>query len=115
MNERKSFGLRLKAIRKQRRLTQEQLAQILDRSVDSVSNMERGVNLPNFETLRRIAEKLEVPIEALSERMGGDMSEEDKERMWLESTLADIARNLDTWSLRVAVEQFQALARHVRR
>jgi len=46
---RKKFGARLRQIRAQRRMTQEQFAETLDISVDFLSLIERGRNAPSFE------------------------------------------------------------------
>lgn len=59
------FGKRLRRIRRQHDLTQEQLAESLDVSVEFVSNMERGLNAPSFETLEKIARVLGLSVSAL--------------------------------------------------
>lgn len=56
------FGKRLREIREQRRMTQEQFAETLDVSVDFLSLVERGRNAPSFETLDRIAKRLRMPV-----------------------------------------------------
>ena len=58
------FGLRLKIIRTDRGLTQEQLAELLDVTIDTISKMERGVHGPRFELLERIARALKTPVHA---------------------------------------------------
>ena len=62
---RKKFGRRLRMIRTQRRMTQEQFAERMDVSVDFLSLVERGINAPSFETLERIAKRLRVPVAEL--------------------------------------------------
>ncbi|MBC8257416.1 MAG: helix-turn-helix transcriptional regulator [SAR324 cluster bacterium] len=62
MELRKKFGKKLKQLRKYRGLTQEQLAEMLDLSVEMVSFMERGVHAPSFETLECLAEVLRLPV-----------------------------------------------------
>jgi transcriptional regulator with XRE-family HTH domain len=59
------FGRRLRQLRRQKDLTQEQLAEAVGVSVEFISNMERGVNAPSFETLEKLAEALGVPVEEL--------------------------------------------------
>jgi transcriptional regulator with XRE-family HTH domain len=59
------FGKRLRQIRRQRKLTQEQLAEAVGISVVAVSNMERGVNGPSFETLEKLIEVLQVSADEL--------------------------------------------------
>src|SRR5262245_50962665 len=62
---RSRFGKRLRYLRRLRDLTQEQLAEAVGISVEFLSNMERGVNAPSFETLERLGEVLQVPIHEL--------------------------------------------------
>jgi transcriptional regulator with XRE-family HTH domain len=62
---RKKFGMRLRDIRVQRRMTQEQFAEVLDISVDFLSLVERGISAPSFETLDKISRRLRIPVAAL--------------------------------------------------
>ena len=64
-NLRIAFGIKLRRLRRHLDLTQEQLAEALGISVEFVSNMERGVNAPSFETLEKIAITLHVPVRDL--------------------------------------------------
>ena len=59
------FGKRLREIREQRRMSQEQFAETLDISVDFLSLIERGRNAPSFETLDRIAKRLRMSVSEL--------------------------------------------------
>ena len=59
------FGRRLREIRSQRRMTQEQFAETLDVSVDFLSLIERGRNAPSFETLDKIAKRLRMSVAQL--------------------------------------------------
>ena len=61
----KKFGKRLKQVRKYRGLTQEQLAEWLELSVEMVSFMERGIQAPSFETRARLAVELRLPVRDL--------------------------------------------------
>jgi len=58
------FGRRLRQLRRQKDLTQEQLAEAVGISVEFISNIERGINAPSFETLERLAAVLQLPFEA---------------------------------------------------
>jgi transcriptional regulator with XRE-family HTH domain len=62
---RQQFGRHLRQIRAERRMTQEQFAEILEMSVDFLSLIERGVSAPSFETLERMARKLRMRVAAL--------------------------------------------------
>ncbi len=59
------FGKKLRKIRRHKDLTQERLAELLGVSVEFVSNMERGVNAPSFETIEKIAEAFDLPFSEL--------------------------------------------------
>ena len=54
------FGRRLRQIRRLKNLTQEQLAEATGISVEFVSNIERGINAPSFDTLEKLADVLNV-------------------------------------------------------
>jgi transcriptional regulator with XRE-family HTH domain len=62
---RKDFGKRIRALRLKAKLTQEQLAELADISVDFLSMVERGINAPSFDTLEKIANALHVPVREL--------------------------------------------------
>jgi transcriptional regulator with XRE-family HTH domain len=62
---RKKFGKRLNQLRKYRGLTQEQLAESLELSVEMVSFMERGIHAPSFETLSRLSAVLKLSVRDL--------------------------------------------------
>jgi transcriptional regulator with XRE-family HTH domain len=59
------FGRRLRQIRRYKDLTQEQLAEAVGISVKFLSNIERGINAPSFETLEKLSKILRVPVEEL--------------------------------------------------
>lgn len=59
------FGKRLKQIRLDRNLTQEQLATKTTVSVDLISNIERGVNAPSFRTLAKLSSTLNIDVSNL--------------------------------------------------
>jgi transcriptional regulator with XRE-family HTH domain len=65
VEKKREIGLRIRAHRLERRLTQEQLAESIDRSVETISNLERGVSLPNEATLRRLAQVLDASVDEL--------------------------------------------------
>jgi transcriptional regulator with XRE-family HTH domain len=54
------FGKKLRFFRRQKDLTQEQLAEAIGVSVEFISNIERGINAPSFETLEKLCEALQL-------------------------------------------------------
>lgn len=59
------FGKRIRQLRMQKQLTQEQLAELADLSVDFISLIERGRNSPSFDNLEKLAKSLGVSIQEL--------------------------------------------------
>ena len=57
---RKRFGQRILGIRRQKGITQERFAELLDISVGFLSLIERGRNVPSFETLEKMAKRLRM-------------------------------------------------------
>ena len=56
------FGKKVRALRRQRDLTQLELAERADISVDFLSLIERGRNAPSFKNIERLAQALEVEV-----------------------------------------------------
>lgn len=106
MELKQRVALRIKSIRQRRGLTQEQLAERVERSVDAISNLERGLSLPGFETLERLAAVLKVPVKDFFDF--GEASS-DPARVALLVAINDTARSLTTSDLEVALRQIEAL------
>lgn len=84
------IGAFLKVLRKEKNLTQEQLAEQLGVSGRTVSRWETGNNMPDISLLVEIAEFYEVTIPELinGERKSETMNENEKE---VATTMADYA------------------------
>ena len=65
MTLKSNFGKRLQKIRKYKGFTQSQLAEAMDLSIEMISNMERGINGPSFDTLEKLSAILNVPVHEL--------------------------------------------------
>ena len=61
----RKLGQRIAALRKARKLTQEQLAEALSCSVEFISLVERGVNSPSVAGLEKFAKILKVEVKEL--------------------------------------------------
>lgn len=61
----KQLGLRIASLRKEVGLTQENLAEKADYSVEFISFVERGINAPSVEGCERIAKALGIPLKDL--------------------------------------------------
>ncbi len=62
MQTKELLGLKIKEVRKQRKITQEQLAEKLDLDVGYISKLEVGRNFPTIGTLEKIASVLGVEL-----------------------------------------------------
>ena len=60
-----SFAENLKQIRKEKRISQEELAEMLDVSRQAVSKWEQGQGYPEVEKLLLISNKLDISLDAL--------------------------------------------------
>lgn len=99
-------------MRKARNLTQEQLAEMIDRSQDAISNIERGISLPNFETLERLAIALNVGT-----RDFFDFEEEvtaSPERIQHLAEITDMARQLSDDNLKRASDLIGVLSKDIK-
>lgn len=63
MNIKKEFGEKIKRMRKNRNLTQEQLAEMIDISPRNLSGIEVGANFIKAETLEKILYALNTSME----------------------------------------------------
>ena len=61
----KKLGQRIAGLRRARELTQEQLAEAVDCSVEFISLVERGVNAPSVAGLAKFAKVLKVEVRDL--------------------------------------------------
>lgn len=62
---RRRFGKRLRHLRRVRDITQDQLAGMIGRAPNSISQLETGSTSPSFETLILLAQALDVGMEEL--------------------------------------------------
>jgi transcriptional regulator with XRE-family HTH domain len=105
----RAVGLRVKALRQRRGLSQEELAERIDRSLNAISSIERGRTLPNFTTLERLSEVLGVPVREFFDHQP-DASDNPR-RARLMSELFSSARELTDADLELALEQVKVLSR----
>jgi transcriptional regulator with XRE-family HTH domain len=111
MDLKRKFGIRLRAIRKEAGLTQDELAASIGRSVDAISNIERGKSLPSFEMVLEFSRALNLELSVLFDLDGPTRSH--RQVMLLER-LAAVAITLDEVDLEIAVEQVEVIARRKR-
>lgn len=99
------FGRRVRELRKQKGLTQEQLAEAIGRSVDTVSNIERGSSLTRISTVAAIADALGVSMSGMFESPEDQLvAERDRSKARRLARLIEAARSLDSAALDALTE-----------
>jgi transcriptional regulator with XRE-family HTH domain len=103
-----ALGMRIRASRRLSRLTQEQLAERVEKSVQTISSIERGIYLPGLDTLQAIASALNVPVGSLLE----DVSTASSRRQQKEFEGTRILQLLSDADLDIALDQLRAWSRN---
>ena len=99
----KTLGVQVRLARKRLGLTQEQLAGLIERSVEAVSNIERGQSLPALGTLHKLSTALEVPLRDFLDNIDENKPVSD-ERFELELELRELGRTLPDDGLKTLLE-----------
>jgi Predicted transcriptional regulators len=58
---RQQFAAKVSQLRREKRMTQDELAELIDKTTDYISLLERGERSPSFEVIFALAEALDVP------------------------------------------------------
>lgn len=101
--DQKKVGSFLRELRKEKQLTQEQLAERFGATNRSVSRWETGSNMPDLSILVELADFYDVDIRDIidGERKGEDMNKEEKERLQLVADYAETEKNTLLMRLRI--------------
>ena len=101
--DQKKVGSFLRELRKEKQLTQEQLAERFGVTYRSVSRWETGSNMPDLSILVELADFYDVDIRDIidGERKGEDMNKEEKERLQLVADYAETEKNTLLMRLRI--------------
>lgn len=110
MDTKRLIGERIRQLRKSRDFTQEQLAERTGRSVDAVSNLERGINTPNFNSLVLLGEALDVPLREFFDFPDKGIGQLPKRKALEKQLLAEF-RKLSDRDAAAVVELAKALRR----
>ena len=87
-------------------MKQEELATAIDRTVESISNLERGKSLPSFETLAKIAQTLDVPVRDFFDDA---QTHEDPVRSAIWSEIQTLSSDLPDYDLLVVRDFLKSL------
>lgn len=104
-----AVGLKIRAMRRQRGLTQKGLADGAQRSVEAIRSFERGTSAPSFETLERLTRVLGVPTRDFFD-FGNDGGDVQTDRLQMMNTILDSVRRLDGARLELAAALIEKLA-----
>lgn len=86
------FGKRIKEIRKNKKMTQEKLAEIVDLDCQTISRIETGYYFTSYENLEKLATALEVEIKDFFDFQY--LQEREKEKLKI-----DILNKVNTFSV----------------
>lgn len=100
------IGTLIRTARKNKAMTQEALAGQIELSVQAISNLERGETLPTIETLSKLSQTLDIPVQSFFQ--GNALSNPKRSKMEAEF-LAEMQK-LDDNSLAIALKQIRALS-----
>jgi len=105
------LGLTVQAARRRGGLTQEALAARIERTPESVSNIERGRQLPTIETLVDLGRELAVPLSDFLDGLDGVGGGPGllRERVQQEARLREVARGLSDRDLRLPLTLAEAM------
>ncbi len=102
------IGSQVALARRRVKLTQEQVAEQVERTVEAISNIERAKSLPTLETLTRLAKVLKMPLRSFFPDETYDTGKSAK-RTKLEQRLSLIGTDLSDADLELAIRQLEVL------
>ena len=92
------FGSNMKFLRKQKKMTQKELGEVLGYGYTTISNYENGRNEPSIEDLKKISHYFKVTIDYLVGNTSKSNAEQNYE---IAKELKDIKETLDELSEKI--------------
>jgi transcriptional regulator with XRE-family HTH domain len=108
VNLKQAIGVKVRAAREARALTQESLAEEVGRSVETISNIERAKVLPGIDVLHDISGVLGVPMAELVEITP---AKKTMSRLRVEAQIQALVRQLPDDACDLVLEQIEAVHR----
>jgi len=102
-------GAMIRSARRARRLSQEELAAMIDLSPVSLSNIERGAVVPTLPVFLRLAESLSLTGQQLQTLISDEKPSTSRERLRTEAEIYERIRKLSSDRLTLANELLKAL------
>ena len=106
------FGKRLKEIRKQKGLTQEELAELCDMQTNSIGMIETGQRAVSFSTIETIASCLQVDYNDLFDFNNVYKSEYSKDKAFC--NIYKLAKKFDSTTMQHLVEYTRLLKKLIK-
>lgn len=103
------IGRRIQAIRKRNGLSQDRLADAIDKSVETISNIERGISAPRVGTAVDIATALNVTLAELF-KVSLDNPAETRHTEVMEQ-ITELTKDCDEKALNAVVEAVELVIR----
>lgn len=106
----KSLGIKVRSLRENAGMTQEELASVCDVSWRTISNLERGLVVPDLLMVYKIAKRYHVSID---EMMGLNFSDRKSvRRLETENIIIEKIKMMDDRLLDYAADQLNLLLKH---
>ena len=102
------IGGQVRTARATKKWTQSELAAHIERSVEAISNIERGVSLPTIETLERIAKTTGTEVVRFFTKSELSDPSYSRTRAAKMTRLKEVCDKLDDRDLAIAVDQVEA-------
>ena len=107
----KSLGIKVRSLRENAGMTQEELASVCDVSWRTISNLERGLVVPDLLMIYKIARRYHVSID---EMMGLNFSDRKSvRRLETENVIIEKIKMMDDRLLDYAADQLNLLLKHL--
>ncbi len=111
MDMKEHIGSKVREGRKRQGLTQAQLAEAVEKAVETISNIERGFAYTGLETLERIGQVLEIPVRDFFEEVEKSANLSPG-RMRNEETARTLAADLTDRELAIALDLMRSIVAH---
>ena len=106
----KYLGLRVRSLRENAQMTQEELANVCDVSWRTISNLERGCVTPDLVMICKISKKFNVGLDDL--RNSEDQRRKSMSRIATENLLIERIKTIDDPTLDFVVEQLNVVFKY---
>jgi transcriptional regulator with XRE-family HTH domain len=112
MHTKHKLGMHLKVWRKQRKLTQEKLAEKTNMSVHAISSIERGINFPSHNAVEQLSKILEIP-QAEFYNFKNDIVEMKNKKQTLIKNILGLLYTINERDLEVIYQQVLAFNQNI--